>query len=1080
MHIRYIFFLIILPGILLNGCSVELPQGVATAYKALPENLSYNQDVKPILSDKCFLCHGPDKNKRESGLRLDLAENAFGELPESPGKYAIKPGRLKQSEVYHRILSTDHGFKMPTPESNLTLTDHEKAVIIKWIKQGAAYQRHWAFIKPEKKEPPRVAHTDWPQNPIDRFVLKQLENKGLSPSPEADKSLLLRRLSFDLTGLPPTSEDIQAFIRDSAANAYEKQVDRLLQSPHFGERMATDWMDLARYADTHGYLVDRYRDMSPWRDWAIQAFRANMPYDQFITEQLAGDMLPNPTRDQILATGFNRLHPQNLEGGIIDEEFRVAYVSDRADVVGTGLLGLTLGCAKCHDHKFDPISQKNYYELFSFFNNVNESGQIPWDWAMPVPTLMIPTDQQKEMISFLEEKAENQEKEAGRIAGAHEATFHRWVETQSYQRISSEMFSDGLIAHFELETPALRNKANPAQKARMDRRFSASEIPVLTTGKHGNGLLLDGDAWLDLDKIGVFKRNQPFSIGLQVFLPKDLKNGYVFHKGMGTRLHSFRGYHLYLKDNRLELMMAHTWPDNAIVEYAHDSIPRETWVQFTVSYDGSSKADGLRLYMNGRELTTVVETDNLYKDIIFHNFEDNIYPAPIEPGLQIGARWRGKGLKGAKVDDVLVFQRALTALEVQKLGAPDQLNTLLATPKEQLTETGLDMLLDFFTAHHVPAYRQGLADLEKARGMVADSLENVQEVMVMKEMPQPRQTYVLERGQYDAYGEEVFPNTPETILPMPEHLPKNRLGLAQWIVSPENPLTARVAVNRYWQLLFGRGIVRTTEDFGNQGASPSHPELLDWLAVAFMESGWDVQALMKWMVMSATYRQDSKATAELKEKDPDNTWLARGPTLRLSSEMIRDNALAASGLLNPKIGGESVKPYQPEGLWKMNNAEYKQDTGDKLYRRSLYILWKRSVPHPTLATFDAPDRSECTVRRQRTNTPLQALALLNDPAFVEAAKVMGEQITLVNDPELGIRNIFFDLTGRSPNRQEMRILLRAQNTEYLAFKADRDKVKGWLETGEYQVDTDLDPCLLAANAVVASIIMNADAAITKR
>lgn len=1064
----------------LFACQAEWPPAVSEAYNTLPKELDFNIHVRPILSDKCFLCHGPDKAKQEAGLRLDLPEGAFKELSDSPGKFAISPGNLRKSEVFHRILSDDPEYMMPTPASNIALTDHEKAVLIKWIQQGAAYKPHWAFLPPQKAEIPKAEAAEWNRSPIDQLVWAKLKEKGMTPAPPAEKAILLRRLSFDLTGLPPTLAEIDDFVNDASPNAYEKQVDRLLSSPHYGERMAMDWLDLARFADTHGYLADRYRDMSPWRDWVIKSFNENLPYDKFITWQLAGDLLPNPTKEQILATGFNRLHPQNLEDGIIDEEFRSAYVSDRTDVLGQGLMGLTVACAKCHDHKYDPISQENYYQFYSFFNNINESGLVSWEGATPVPTLMLPTENQSEILAYLEKKIAEQDSIVKRSEEAETLAFKDWVAAEKYKAIPINKPPAGQIAHFDLENKVLTNRLNPRQKARMNRMFSKSEQPEFTTGKKGKGLLLDGEAWLDCNKLGVFKRSEAFSIQLQVQLPKDLKDGYIFHKGLGTRIHGFRGYHLYLKENKLELMLAHTWPDNAIVEYAEVEVPREEWVSFTFTYNGSSTAAGCKLYLNGEELKTHVETDNLYKDIIFHDMVDPIYPKPIEPGLKVGARWRGKGIKGAIVDELMIFDREITAIEVLQLNQPAALKAMLSKKQDALSTTERVQLQAYYLAKEASQYQQNKRELAKWRASYTDSIENVQEVMVMKEMAEPRKTYILERGQYDVYGKEVFPNVPERILPMADDLPKNRLGLAQWLTQPKHPLTARVAVNRYWQLFFGRGLVLTTEDFGSQGQLPSHPALLDLLALQFIESGWDVKQLAKMIVMSTTYRQSSVAGEQLRTADPDNTWLARGPALRLSGEMIRDNALLASGLLHKKIGGESVKPYQPAGLWKMNNDTYYPDSGLKLYRRSLYTFWKRSVPHPTLATFDAPDRSECTVRRQKTNTPLQALVLMNDPAFVEASRVIGQQMTRAENPATAITQAFLQLTGRKPLAAETALLLQTQTEEYQAFSARPATKNGWLTSGDYPLDESLDPAMLMANAVLASIIMNADASITKR
>ncbi|MEQ9289750.1 MAG: DUF1553 domain-containing protein [Cyclobacteriaceae bacterium] len=1064
---------------MLTGCSVQLPEDVAHEYNKLPGVLDFNVHVKPILSDKCFVCHGPDMARQQAGLRLDMPQAAYGELPNNPGKVAIKPGNLNGSEAYHRIFSNDPEFIMPAPKSNLTLTNYEKAVLAKWIEDGAEYKPHWAFLKPETKKIPKVELVSQIQNPIDNFVLKKLETLGLSPAQEAAKEILLRRVSFDLTGLPPTAEEITSFVNDNSANAYEKQVDRLLASPHYGEKMATDWMDLSRYSDTHGYQVDRYRDVSPWRDWVIRAFNQNMGYDQFIKWQLAGDLLPNPTREQVLATTFNRLHPQNLEGGIIDEEFRVEYVADRASVVGQGMMALTVACAKCHDHKYDPISQKNFYELYSFFNNINETGQIPWEMSMPTPNLLLPTSEQEELIAFLEKAVVEKEATTGSTIEQERQQAVRWIGNEEYKSIPTDLSKRGLLGRFELNGN-LKNSINLAEKGKMDRPYSKKEVPDYVDGHEGEGLLMNGENWFEMEDLGIFQRKDPFSIGLWVNVPDDLKEGVIFHKNKGTMLHAYRGYHLYLKDNKLELMLSHTWPDNAIMERTIVEIPKDEWVHVMLTYDGSSKAAGVKIYMNGSELETEVVIDNLYKDIIFFDYEDQIYPEPIEPGLHVAGRWRGIGLKNGRVDDVLVYGKELTGIEVLQIADPDSLKNILSRSSKELSSAQKNLLENYYLAVESSAVRESKKQLIQMRDKLFARQEEVQEIMVMKEMEVPRQAYILERGQYDAYGEEVFPNVPESVLKWKEEYPKNRLGLALWLTDPDHPLTARVAVNRYWQNYFGRGIVRTTEDFGNQGELPSHPELLDWLALEFIQSGWDVKALQKLIVMSATYRQSSQRPAEVMERDPSNTWLARGPKVRLTSEMMRDNALVASGLLNRQVGGPSVKPYQPAGLWKMNGSEYVQDSGDKLYRRSLYTVWKRTVPHPTLSTFDQPERTECTVRRQKTNTPLQALVLLNDPTYLETSKVIGETITREGASKKSIAMAYKKITGKDPEEKELDILKKLQSSEYRVFKENKGKAKGWLEAGEYEIDRSLDTNMVAANAVVASVIINSDASITKR
>lgn len=1061
----------------------DLPETVYVEYEKLPKKLDFNQHVKPILSDKCYLCHGPDAGNIKGGLQLHSAETAYAELPENPGKVAIKPKNLEKSEFFHRIMTDDPKLVMPEPSSHLTLTNYEKAVLVKWIEDGAEYKDHWAFLKPEKHKIPKVKNNDQVANPIDNFVLEELELRDLKLSDKADKELLLRRASLDLTGLQPTLEEIEAFVNDTSPDAFEKQIDRLLASPKYGEQRTLDWMDLARYADTHGYSVDRFRDVSPWRDWVIESFNKNMPYDEFILLQMAGDMLPNATREQKLATTFNRLHPQNLEGGIIDEEFRSEYVSDRANVVGQGFLGLTMECAKCHDHKYDPISQKNYYEMYSFFNNVDETGLIPWDLATPVPAMMLPTKEQEEVLAYLETLVDDTETTLEDIEQKESAKAEQWITKLGYQAISTNKNPNNLVANFNFDTGKIINVAggNGKNKIRMRQQFADNEPAIFKQGKKGKGLSMDGDTWLDLDKIGIYQRNQPFSIGIDVFIPQDLENGVIFHKMNSPELHNFRGYHLKIKENKIEALLAHVFPDNAIVIESLNEIPKEKWVQLTMTYDGSSTANGVGIYMDGEKLKTKTKYDNLYKDIIFHGLRLYGKKSPkLEPGLRIGAVWRGKGIGGATVDNILVFDKQLSDIEVLQISNTKVLEALKQKPLVDLTNDEKEKLTHYYLSANSKPYNKALEKLEKDRLVLVDSMNNVKQIMVMKEMPKPRQAYILDRGQYDAPTDSVFPNTPEEIFPFPENYEKNRIGLAKWITHPDNPLTARVTVNRYWQNLFGRGIVKTSEDFGNQGELPTHPKLLDWLAIKFMESGWDVKALHKLIMMSNTYQQSSIPSAELMEIDKENKLLARGPAKRLSGEMLRDNVLFASGLLSEKIGGKSVNPYQPPGLWRVTGETYKVGKGEELYRRSMYTIWKRAVPHPTISTFDVPSRDLCTTRRQETNTPLQALVLLNDPTFVEAARVLGKKMTEYDSVDDGISKTYKKLTGKSIKPAELDILADLQKSEFEKFKKNQAKAKGWISIGEHTIDPKDDIALVAANAVVASTIINSDAFITKR
>ncbi len=1065
VHIKERQLLIAVTILLLGGiysCKMDLPEPVELASQDLPEQIDFNFHVKPILSDKCYFCHGPDLTNQKAGFSLHTEEEAFS-LLENSGKRAIVPGKPGSSELVHRILSHQAEIQMPPPESNLPLTEYEKALLIRWIEQGAEYKKHWAYLPPKRSEPVKVNSPVPLVNAIDTFIVARLEKEGLPLQAQADKETLLRRLSFDLTGLPPTVDELNAFIADHSPDAYEKAVDRLLASPHYGEKMATNWMDVARYADTHGYSVDRYRAMWPWRDWVIDAFNQNQAYDEFITWQLAGDLLPNATKAQKLATAFNRNHAQNMEGGIVNEEFRIEYVADRTNTFGKAMLAHTMECARCHDHKFDPVSQKEYFQLFSFFNQVDEAGQISWDDAMPVPTMLLTDERQDSIIQFLEQSIQQKEQEVEQLRKQPSAILTSSPNPSKY----SQYLQRGLLAHFDFNHTVQNqfpNRLDPTQKAKISEAQSWKKTvlePTLTQGRNGKGVLLNGDDPLALGKVGIFSRAQPFSIGIWVKIPQALENGVIFHKGQGAILYSFRGYHLAIRDNKLEALMAHTWPYNNIIKLSTQEIPKEEWVHLTLTYDGSSTAEGLRLYLDGDELSMAVEKDNLYKDILFPKLEE-------EPGLRIGARWRGTGIKGAEVDEVTVYGRSLMEAEIGLLSGKE--TTLSATQEKELT-----------MVHQSAPYREKQRALVDLRRSLNALLDSIPEIMVIDELETRRKTHLLERGAYDAPGEEVSEGTPVHILPLADSLPRNRLGLAQWLFSPENPLTARVIVNRYWQSYFGTGIVKSAADFGNQGDLPTHPSLLDWLAVAFMESGWDIKAMQKLIVMSATYRQSSKTSPELLEMDYDNALLSRGPSDRLTAEQLRDNVLYASGLLVPTIGGESVKPYQPAGLWRFNGTTYVPDEGEKLYRRSLYTFWKRTVPPPTMNTFDAPSRSYCVVKRQKTTTPLQSLALLNDPQFIEAGRALAAKALHERaSTKERLTYIYRALTSISPDDKALRILETYYEDQKADLKQDPEKVDGWLEIGEWTNQSNLNRHDMAAYAIVSSMIMNSSAATKKR
>lgn len=1044
--------------IFIKATAVKKPESIARLEKTLPAVIDYNLHVKPILSDKCFLCHGPDKNNgQKAGLDLSNSEGARALLKD--GMHAIVPGSLGKSELYHRIITNDEDLVMPTKASNRVLTDYEKAILVKWVEQGAVYKPHWAFITPIKETLPVVKNNSWPKNGIDFFVLNKLEENGLEPVTPADKETLLRRVTLDLTGLPPTLEEIDAFLADQSPDAYEKVVDALLNTPHYGEKMAVDWLDVARYADTHGYTVDRYRPMWPWRDWVIKAFNENMPFDKFVTWQLAGDLLPNATREQRLATAFNRNHAQNMEGGIINEEFRSEYVVDRTSTVGTAFLGLTVSCARCHDHKFDPISQKEFYSLYSFFNNVDEAGQISFDNATPGPSMMLTTGKQDSIIEYLKNKERAAIAEQTNIILKEKPEYDKW-KAKNNGRVAFDL-KDGLQAHYtfdQLVNGVFVNEANPKIKGEV-------ADPVLVPGKFGNAFKSNGDDILKLGKVGIFNRFQTFSIALWVNIPKDVNKGVIFHKGNGDITYAFHGYYLNLRDGKAEFLMAHTWPYNEFLKVTQQVLPKEKWIQLTLTYNGSGKAEGVKLFLDGIDAPMVTEKDNLYKDILF--------PGNDQPGLQIGADWRGTGFKNGLVDELFVYERELNPAEIYSLVRG-------ATSLEPAAISDKDLSQFYFT-HHSPAWQQKQKQLQEIRQERNKETEPIEEIMIMEEMKESRKAHVLLRGAYDAPGEEVKPNVPNSILPYPPALRKDRLGLAQWLMDAQNPLTSRVVVNRYWQTYFGEGIQKNSDNFGNQGGVPSDIALLDWLAVTFRESGWNIKAMQKLIVLSATYRQSSQSGPATKSKDPYNLLHSRGPSFRMTAEMIRDAALKASGLLSYTIGGPSVKPYQPEGLWAVNSETYQQDSGANLYRRSLYTFWRRTNPPPSMSTFDAPYRANCIVQRQKTSTPLQALVLLNDPQFTEAAKVLfftaATKFTGIKDQVIFC---YRSLTGRRPAQQEMDILMKLYNSQCEKFKTNPAKMKGWLQSGEFKIPPKTDLKQIAAGAVVTSTIMNSDAFITKR
>ncbi len=1037
-----------------------LPSDVHTAYQKINFIPDYNQHIKPILSDRCFLCHGSDIHSRKANLNLSNRDEALAILKNSKNKHAIVPNDAKKSELVNRILSEDEYVHMPPPESHRRLSVDDKAMLIKWIETGATYKPHWAFTTPVKPNLPRIKSNPWCKNEIDLFVLSKLHEKNWQPQAEADKATLIRRVYMDLTGIPPTKEQTTAFILDRSPDAYEKILNQLLSDKAYGEQMAVQWMDLARYADTHGYTVDNYRAAWPWRDWVIKAFNHNMPYDQFVTWQLAGDLLPNATKEQRLATTFNRLHSQNAEGGIVNEEFRVEYVMDRTNTFGTAFLGLTVECARCHDHKFDPISQKDYYQLYSYFNNIQEAGQISWDGAMPGPTMLLSNDQQDSLIAFLNQKIESKKTEIKEYKIQQIDQFKEWEK--AHLNPENIDIHKNLVSYFSFDSVhavGYVNSLDPADTLRY-------QNPATTLGVKGKAFVSNGDDPFLFEHTGVYDRDQPFSVSTWLEIPKGLEKGVVLFKGFGEILYNYRGWFLNIRDNQFELMMNHTWPYNGIRKISLDTIPRNQWFHLVITYDGSSTANGLKLYVNGKESKFNVEEDHLYKSILLEN---NGFPSR-QPGIGFGADLRSFGIKGGAIDEFRVYDKEITLPLIHKLFS------LYHYSSQEFREGWSD----FYFKELDSTFNQKLKELQELNHTKNKTIDTIPDQMVMDEMDSLKPAYRLQRGLYTLPAERVYPRPPQQIFRSFTDQKQNRLTLAHWLFDPNHPLTARVLVNRLWQKFFGKGLVHTSENFGYQGSLPIHPELLDWLSTYLIDHRWDLKAIQKYMVMSATYRQSSKADSNQVRQDIENIYLARGPKKRLTAEMMRDAALSSSLLLNHTIGGPSVKPYQPDGLWSISGATYRRDSGDHLYRKSLYTFWKRTNPPPSMSVFDAPSRSYCVVRRSQTATPLQSLNILNDPQYIEAARALAFHCIQKNeDLKNTIHTIYQSLTCVEPNDRELKILQDLY--DYTIQHLDEHDVQdsGFLTLGEKRYP-DVDQKQLLAFTLVASTIMNSDAFQTLR
>ena len=1028
------------------------------------EIIEFNRDIRPILSENCFTCHGPDEGQRQVGLRLDTRQGIFADRG---GYHVVVPGDPPNSRIFQKISAENRALRMPPLWANRELTNEQIDLIRRWIEQGAKWQMHWSFVKPERPVLPKVRNTNWARNAIDFFVLDRLERDGLTPSPEAARTTLIRRVTLDLTGLPPTPAEVDAFLADTSSNAYEKVVDRLLESPRYGERMAWRWLEAARYADTNGYQSDGERYMWRWRDWVINAFNRNMPFDQFTIQQIAGDMLPKATLDQKIATGFNRNHRGNAEGGVIPEEYAVEYVVDRVNTTSTVWLGLTMGCARCHNHKYDPITQKEFYRFFTFFNNVPEKGRAVKHGNSP-PMIKAPTPQQQIELKKLEGRVAAAEKHFAKLGPKLAAAQAKWEKSFDIDQTIDWTITEGLLAHYPLDSAMMDKEANSEAGKATDGKFHGGEA-AFVPGRIGQAARFDGKRFIEAGDVANFGYFDRFSLAAWIY-PEDERGGAVLSRMADTA--EAPGYSLYLKDGKLQLNLSKRWLDDALRVETESSLSSNRWHHVMATYDSSRMASGVKIYINGKPAKLNVLLDGLNQS--FNTKEP----------LRIGSLAGDKGRFHGYIDDVRMYSAALGADQVGIIATSDSITEIAAIPPDKRSKQQASKINGYFLQEHAPQpIKQAWQKLVALRSEKEQFVESIPTTMVMEEMKTPRDTFILIRGAYDKPGEKVSAGVPAILPPLPPGEKNNRLGFARWVADPSNPLTARVTVNRFWQMYWGAGLVKTVENFGSQGEPPTHPKLLDWLATEFMRTGWDMKALQKTIVMSATYRQSSKVTPELFQKDPENRLLARGPRLRLSAEMIRDQTLAASGLLVEKIGGPSVRPYQPAGLWKelAGGKEYKPDQGENLYRRSLYTFWKRTIPPPSMSMFDASARETCVVRETRTNTPLQALTLMNDVTYVEASRVLAERIMTQGGaaPEERITLAFRLATGRRPKDTELKILLDGYEHHLAGYRQDKTEASKLVSAGEAARNEKLDVSEWAAYTAVAGLILNLDETVSK-
>ena len=1047
--------------------SVVLLSAASARAATKPAPLEYNRDVRPILSENCFVCHGADSGSRKAKLRLDKPEEATAKLED--GATAIVPGQPAQSEAVRRIFDAGDDV-MPPVKSHKVLTPAQKEILKRWVAGGAPYQPHWSFIAPVQAPLPKVKNAKWVRNPIDNFILARLEQEKLKPAPEADRRTLARRLSLDLTGLPPEPAAVEAFVADKSPDAYERLVDRWLASPHWGEHRGRYWLDAARYADSNGFHFDNYREMWTYRDWVINAFNANMKFDQFTREQLAGDLLPGATRDQQTASGFNRCNITSSEGGAIEEEYLVLYARDRTDTTAQVFLGLTAGCAVCHDHKYDPLSQKEFYQLSAFFNNTTQKAMDGNVKDTP-PVIIVPKAEEDARWAQLQNEMPAAEQKIAARKTSAQPDFDAWLAQPDLAKLSAQLPVEGLILHAPLADGATNEIT--VVIGGTNRVVALATNASWTAGAVAAQAFAVSNAIPALADIGDFERTNAFSYALWVRLADENQGALIAR--LEEKNGAYRGWDCWLDGGRPALHLVHHWPDDAIKVVAKNELPKGKWVHVAVTYDGSSKAKGVKIFVNGESQEVNVDQDGLQHSI--HT----------ESPFKIGERDGAARIPGVALQDVYLFGRRLKPEEVRRLAHIPRLTWIAAQPADKRTKAELEEVFPFWLTLGDPVYLELVAAKEQLNAESGGIRKRGTVAHVMNERESPAEAYLLFRGEYDQRRDKLAPATPKIFPPLPAGAPANRLGLADWLLRPDHPLTARVTVNRYWQELFGTGLVRTAGDFGVAGEMPSHPELLDWLAVEFREGGWDVKKFFKLLVTSAAYRQSAMTSPDKLARDPQNRLLAHGPRFRMDAEMVRDTALAASGLLAPKIGGPSVKPYQPEGVWEAvampesNTKAYQHDTGAGLYRRSLYTFWKRAAPPASLDLLNAPNRETCTVRRERTDTPLQALVTMNDPQFVEAARNLAERTLKDGGAQDTARLDFMAgrLLARPLNQAEKKIAAGGLKDLLAHYRASPKDAAALVAVGDSKADAALDKPTLAAYTMVANELLNLDEVLNK-